>query len=311
MGTQTRWFRFDFPDFRIGTAEYPEGPTGCTVAVFPKPAVAVVDVRGGAASLRDSDLLHPQAEWSEIDALVLSGGSSYGQESAAGVMQRILESRKRSVKFADIPTVPAAVVYDFSGRDNAIYPDIALGRKAFDVAKTGEVLIGRAGAGANVSVGKFFGRKYSEPSGQGAAFLEKDGMKLFALTVVNSVGNILGKDGKVIAGTRDPVTGTRETVGDRLMRSPGTGSAGTPGNTTISMLITNVKMDRLRLQRVAVMAHTAMGRVIDPFHSPQDGDALFVVSTRSVESPTGIGASELGVMGGRLLQDSVIEVFGV
>ena len=40
--------KFDMPGLRIGSAVYPEGPTGCTVFHFPKRARGVVDIRGGA-----------------------------------------------------------------------------------------------------------------------------------------------------------------------------------------------------------------------------------------------------------------------
>ena len=37
----------DFNSMRIGTAEYTNGPTGCTVFYFPKGAQCAVDQRGG------------------------------------------------------------------------------------------------------------------------------------------------------------------------------------------------------------------------------------------------------------------------
>ena len=37
----------DLPDLRIGIAEYDEGPTGCTVFAFDRPALVATDVRGG------------------------------------------------------------------------------------------------------------------------------------------------------------------------------------------------------------------------------------------------------------------------
>ena len=41
---------FDFPGLLIGVAEYDEGPTGCTVLVFPGPGMAMtsLDLRGGS-----------------------------------------------------------------------------------------------------------------------------------------------------------------------------------------------------------------------------------------------------------------------
>ena len=68
---------FDFPAFRVGIAEYVEGPTGCTVFHFPYGAVTAVDVRGGSPKAYGNyDFNH---------AICLAGGSVYGLEAAAGV----------------------------------------------------------------------------------------------------------------------------------------------------------------------------------------------------------------------------------
>jgi hypothetical protein len=39
---------FDWPAIETGTATYEAGPTGVTVIRFPKRAIGVIDVRGGA-----------------------------------------------------------------------------------------------------------------------------------------------------------------------------------------------------------------------------------------------------------------------
>jgi L-aminopeptidase/D-esterase-like protein len=43
----SRVLGFDFPSFKVGMAEYEEGPTGCTVFHFPEGAATAFDVRGG------------------------------------------------------------------------------------------------------------------------------------------------------------------------------------------------------------------------------------------------------------------------
>jgi len=49
-----RVLEFDWDAFRIGIAEYEQGPTGATVFHFPKPVVGVVDVRGGSPGAIDT-----------------------------------------------------------------------------------------------------------------------------------------------------------------------------------------------------------------------------------------------------------------
>jgi hypothetical protein len=76
---------FDFPGIMIGAAEYEEGPTGTTVLYFPKPVVAAVDVRGGAPGTVNTDVLRLAYDQPTLNAIVLSGGSSYGLSAATGV----------------------------------------------------------------------------------------------------------------------------------------------------------------------------------------------------------------------------------
>jgi hypothetical protein len=64
---------FDFPEVKIGVAEYEEGPTGTTVLYFPKEVVAAVDVRGGAPGTVNTDALRLAYDEPSVDAIVLSG----------------------------------------------------------------------------------------------------------------------------------------------------------------------------------------------------------------------------------------------
>jgi hypothetical protein len=57
-------------------------PTGCTVVLTPGGAVGGVDVRGGAPGTRETDLLDPVNSVQEVHAVVLSGGSAFGLETA-------------------------------------------------------------------------------------------------------------------------------------------------------------------------------------------------------------------------------------
>ena len=78
--------------FRIGNAQDMAGGSGCTVILCEKGAVAGVDVRGGAPASHETELLHPVNTVDRIHAVVLSGGSAFGLEAAAGVM-RFLEEK--------------------------------------------------------------------------------------------------------------------------------------------------------------------------------------------------------------------------
>lgn len=304
----SRTFKFSFPEFLIGEANHKTDPTGCTVFYFPKGASAVVDVRGGAAALRESEALRSASAWNVVDAIVLAGGSTFGLEAASGVMHSLLKKRQMKTDFQSIPSVPSAIVYDFAGRESSSYPTKEMGELAFLNCKKNVVSVGRAGAGMNVSVGKWFGRSFAEQSGQGAAFWEQDGAKVFACSVVNALGNIIDKDGNVVLGSRKPDSKKRISISEHIVKNGFKRVDLKKENTTISIVITNVKLDRLQLERISVMAHSAIGRVIEPYSSPWDGDCLFVVSTNSIDLKETAPEATLGVIAGAVLQDAVLSV---
>ncbi len=68
----------------------------------------------------------------------------------------------------------------------------------------------------------------------------------------------------------------------RALGSVGPAAPGPTSNTTISLVITNRKMEPADLQRLAVQVHTSMARAIQPFSTYGDGDTLFAVSTQEV-----------------------------
>jgi L-aminopeptidase/D-esterase-like protein len=307
---------FDFPSLHIGIAEYDEGPTGVTVFYFPKKVFAAVDVRGGAPGTIETDGI--RVGYSEkvgpgYDAICLTGGSSLGLESATGVMAELLAKRGNSAKIGDIPGVSGAVVYDFNNRNNAIHPDKELGRAAFKAAKPGRFLLGARGAGRFVHVGGYFGVPYGERSGQGGAFRQVGETRIAVFTVVNALGAVIDRKGQVVRGNRDLKTGKRTHIGDDLKN--GTKSkppAELPGssqrpkqNTTISLVVTNQKLSYAELDRLAIQTHAALNRVIQPFHTVDDGDTLFAVTTAEVKNDS-LSLRDLSTHAAELAWDAVL-----
>ena len=115
----------DVPGILVGQAEDQDVISGTTVVLAENPAVAAVDVRGGAPGGRETDLLAPGTLVERIDAIVLSGGSAFGLDAAAGVMDWLLEAgRGFPVGPARVPIVPAAILMDLGvGGDFKIRPD--------------------------------------------------------------------------------------------------------------------------------------------------------------------------------------------
>jgi 6-aminohexanoate-oligomer endohydrolase len=295
--------RFDFPGLEIGVAEYDEGPTGCTVFAFPEGAASSIDVRGGSPGVSGAayDLVH---------AICLAGGSLYGLEAAAGVAAELLARRGYRTGWLDIPLVAGAIVFDWGPRDNAIYPDKQLGRAALREARPGRFPIGRRGAGRSATAGKLFAYDEGEPAGQGAAFRQVGETKLAVFTVVNAVGAIVDRDGNVVRGQYDRAAGLRRKlvsgVEERL--AAGTPVRPPPGNTTLTVVATNLRLDQRQLRTLGRQVHASMARAIQPFHALEDGDVLFTVSTAGIEKDPLLDTTALGVVASELAWDAVLSL---
>ena len=112
------------PRFRIGHTSDFRGLTGCTVVLCEAGAVCGVDVRGSAAGTRELEPCRPGHIVERVHAVLLTGGSAFGLDAAAGVM-RYLE--RRGVGFAAgrvrVPIVPAAVIFDLGIGSARARPD--------------------------------------------------------------------------------------------------------------------------------------------------------------------------------------------
>src|SRR5437773_3190339 len=134
---------------KVGHHTLAERPTGCTVILAEAGAVGGVDVRGAAPATRETDLLNPSKMVQQIYGVVFSGGSTFGLETAGGVL-RYLEDRKVGVAFGGmrIPVVPGASIFDLGVGDGKIRPSADCGLRAAQAATTNPVQEGSVGAGA-------------------------------------------------------------------------------------------------------------------------------------------------------------------
>jgi L-aminopeptidase/D-esterase-like protein len=298
MPRTDRELRFHFSGLRIGIAEYEEGPTGCTVFHLPPGGAACsVDIRGGSPGTIGN------YEWTH--AICFAGGSLYGLEAACGVAAELMAMRGYTVGWTDVELVVGAIVYDFGRRENAIYPDAALGRAALHAAQEGLFPLGRRGAGRSVTVGKTFALEEGEFSGQGGAFRQVGPTKIAVFTVVNAFGAIVDRAGNVVRGHYDPVRGTRSPLIARLEEQL---PRAAPGNTTLTLVVTNQVLERRSLRQLASQVHASMGRAIQPFHALVDGDVLYAVTTGAVENPD-LTDTALGVIASELAWDAVLTCF--
>ncbi|HET6348714.1 MAG TPA: P1 family peptidase, partial [Candidatus Krumholzibacteria bacterium] len=191
----TPMLQFDFPGLTIGTAEYDEGPTGCTVFHFSRGATGVADVRGGAPG---TVLTHREG-W--VDAVCMAGGSVYGLEASSGVNAELLARKQYDTDWNNIAIVSGAVIFDFNRfrTHRAVYPDKALGRAALASAHEGMFPLGPRGAGVCATVGKWLRDPYElERSGQGGAVYASGDVRVAAFVVVNAVGCLVDRHGHAV-----------------------------------------------------------------------------------------------------------------
>jgi 6-aminohexanoate-oligomer endohydrolase len=293
---------FDLPGLAIGVAEYDEGPTGCTVFHFPDGAAVQTDVRGGSPGTIGA--------FEYVGAICLAGGSLLGLEAATGVAAELLASRGYRIDWFAMPVVAGAIIFDFGRRENAVYPDKQLGRAALRAARPGRFPLGPRGAGRSATVGKTFEFGQGEPSGQGGAYREVGPTKVAVFTVVNAVGAIVDRDGTVVRGHRDATSGSRHALVEELERrlAAGEPTRPVPGNTTLTVVVTNQQLDRRVLQQLGRQVHASMARAIHPFHALVDGDVLYAVTTGAVENER-LDSVALGVVASELAWDAVLACF--
>jgi L-aminopeptidase/D-esterase-like protein len=284
----------DVPGLKVGHCTLTERPTGCTVVICEEGATAGVDVRGSAPGTRETDLLTPLNAVQKVNAVVLSGGSAYGLDTAGGVMHYLEEKNLgyKIGKLGVVPIVPAAILMDLGVGNFKIRPNADSGYKACVAATTGPVAEGSVGAGAGATIGKMFGPNFSMKSGLGTASVKIPGTGLVvaALVAVNAVGDVVHPGtGRVVAGARsEDGKGYRDSMaailsGYRVVSRPG-------ANTTIGIVATNAKFTKTQMQKMAQMTHDGYARAINPIHTMSDGDTIFALSTGTAEEAADLSA---------------------
>jgi L-aminopeptidase/D-esterase-like protein len=273
----------DIPGIRVGHFTESRRPTGCTAVLVEGGAVCGVDVRGGSPGTKETDLLDPVNRVQSVHAVVLSGGSAFGLDTATGVM-RFLEERGVGypVGEAKVPIVPAAILFDLGVGDWRIRPDAQAGYAAARAASDGPVAEGCVGAGAGATVGKLAGLAHAMKGGLGTAAVPlPGGAKVAALVAVNPLGDVVDPgSGRVLAGVRtEDGKGLRGGMEILLKGGPDPGGRGE--NSVISVVATDVALSQAEATRVARMAHNGLARTVRPVFTPDDGDTLFALSTGS------------------------------
>jgi L-aminopeptidase/D-esterase-like protein len=291
----------------VGNADDARLASGVTSIVFEEPAVAAVDVRGGAPGTRETDLLEPHRTVEGIDAVVLSGGSAFGLDAPTGV-QALLRERGRGFAIGDIrvPLVCGAVLFDLlNGGDKnwgRFPPYRDLGHAAASAAAT-TFALGTAGAGFGATTVNLKGGLGS------ASALTRDGHTVGALVAVNACGNVnVGSSPHFWAAPfeRDGEFGG---LGFPAKMPPDALTPVAKGrsgeNTTIAIVATDATLTKAQAKQLAIMAQDGLARAIYPAHTMLDGDTVFAAATGRRPVRDAMEVSELGAIAANVLARAV------
>lgn len=290
----------DISGIRVGHASDYDGLTGVTVITAERGAVGGVDVRGSASGTEELATLSPGHVAQQVHAIVLAGGSAFGLEAASGV-RRFLE--KRGVGFQTsvtvVPIVVSAILYDLGIGKPGVRPTREMGEVAVAAASDGPVPEGAVGAGTGATVGKLFGIRRAMKSGLGSYSvpLEGDyaGVLVSSLVAVNAFGDVRDPaTGKVLAGARR-APDSAEFAGTEAQMKRGAVGGFRAGNTTLAVVATNARLNKVQAGKLAQLAQLGLARTIYPVHTMADGDVVIALSLGEAKASVdalGVAAAE-------------------
>lgn len=275
----------DVAGLRVGNAADARIKTGVTVVLCDEPATCGVQVLGGSPGTRETDLLEPHNAVEVVNAVVLSGGSAFGLDSASGVTAALQEA---GIGFQvgphRVPIVPAAILFDLingGDKDWGRYPPYReLGYEACRNASR-DFPLGSVGAGTGALTAGLKGGLGS------ASTVLSSGVTLGALAAVNPRGSVtMGRTRHFWAapfetGREFGGLGWPSPLPDDRLRIPAKLAEWAAGreNTTIAVIATDAILTKAAAKRLAVAAHDGFARAIWPAHTPVDGDLVFAVAT--------------------------------
>jgi len=264
--------------FKIGHYTDKENITGCTVILCPPDTVASCYVSGSSPGSREIALLDPVRKLNTIHALLLTGGSAFGLNAAAGIMQYLEEKGiGYETPFGVVPIVPAAVIYDLNIGNSKIRPNAENAYQACRDATNDLNHQGSIGAGTGATVGKWSGISNAMKGGLGICTIDFGDIFVHAMSIVNSVGDVIDGTGKIIAGAIDK---NGKLIADgNMTRRWYPPEVGLSENTVLSAVLTNIKLNKLEANTLSRRAQNGLARAIIPASTSYDGDIIFALAS--------------------------------
>ena len=296
---------------RVGHYTMEGRPTGCTVVLVDGDgAVGGVSQRGGAPGTRETDLLNPLNTVDRVNAIVLSGGSAFGLDTAQGVMKD-LEERKVGVQdgLGRHPDRP---------RRGSVRPRFR--RRSEDSSQCGLRVPRRISSRQRRRAGgqrRRRRRSHRRKDGrerrtafadEGRARLGRDRAAERPRRRRPGRGEFSGRCDRSPVGTgrcrraesRRHARGPPQADCRRRARAPARPAA----NTTVGLVATNARLTKEQASRVALMADDGLARAINPSHTLGDGDTIFALATGRWDGE--INVSLIGALAAEAMSESIV-----
>ena len=313
MPTGPRNLVTDVAGLSVGHAHDARLASGVTVCLIHAPNAASGLVVGGAPGGRETGLLAPEALATGLDAVVLSGGSTFGLGAADGV-QALLRENGVGTTFGGgrIPLAVQAICFDLANggdKDWGRYPPYReMGYEA--AAKAGPAFaLGTAGGGYGATTADLKGGVGS------ASAVTASGHTVGVLVVVNAVASaVVGGGPHFWAGPYeegDEFGG----LGPCPVANAATRHLGWKGGpstrdvapaTTIALVATDAVLDKAQCRHLAGAASGGLHRGLRFAGGITDGDTVFAAATlrRPLAEPVR-DLTELGAVAGDCLARAI------
>ena len=303
----------DVPGILVGNAHDARLASGVTAALLERPCVVSCVVPGGSPGTRDIAILEPETTAIGADAIVLSGGSSFGVDAATGV-QGWLRENGRGGLFGGIriPLAPQAIAFDLlngGDKDWGRFPPYReLGHAAADAAAE-DFELGTAGGGYGTTTANLKGGLGS------ASAVTASGLRVGALVVVNAIASaVMGagphfwaapyEEGAEFGGLGLP----QLTPEMRRLIWKGQARALTDGmpGTTIALIATDATLTKGQTKRLAVAASGGLHKALRFAAAATDGDTVFAAAMGRVSRTIEVQEmNELGAVAGDCLARAI------
>ncbi len=296
---------YNFSDIKISCVEYDgKDGSGMTLIYSKSYMPFYISKRGKDIGGIFLDQINREG-FGGTKAICLVGGSGLGLEAVCGVNKCLLEENK--FRYHDRALGVCCYTLNLLLNKKYIYPDIELGKFSFSKLNNEPIPIRQYGAGKNTAVAKIGldWKKNYVMGGQGVHFIKVGKVKIICIIILNSIG-LVHEKGKLLHKYKEYENLKDIKDINKINKLLEGRNKKTPGNTTLTAVITNVKLYEKEREILGEKFHDVVQSMIYPYGTIYDGDTLFLASTKKVELKD---KNELYKLGKECIKNAIYSVF--